>query len=482
MTSGTLLKSGLWIALATLVTRMSAFLSSLVLARLLQPAEFGIIGIAYVFWSFFTLFTQDSAGTFIIYKGTENSKYVNTAYTVSLLIGLFFCLNMVAAAPWLALFFNEPALTGILIAFSFNLLLSSATYVYASVMTRHMQYRVLANISFVCSVTRLVFTIGAAWLGLSYWSFVIGDTAFWVINCVLTRLYSKYDFRLQIDREVSSEVIRFCLGTAGSGLGLYTNFNLDNFTVGKMLGSASLGYYNLAYQLTATISAVSSPILNQLGVPVFAQLPEDHQQKQALLNVVQQSALLTAPVCVLFFLGLTPEFVTLLFGAKWVSICTVIPGLLVFTYFRVINSPLYSMLVAKGRPDINAKVNLQVAPVAILSFIVGAQKGGIVGVSLAVATVLGFGWSLYWWWVGCRELKWPLKEFLIAFCIPLLLIIPGILISFKLPFIVRPIAFVIIYLLSLRIFLANIFFSYSLMLAQLIRHLAKGKLSCKLPR
>lgn len=66
MKSVSLIKSGLWITYATFVTRISAFLSSLVLARLLQPADFGVIGIAYVFWSFFTLFTQDTAGAFIL--------------------------------------------------------------------------------------------------------------------------------------------------------------------------------------------------------------------------------------------------------------------------------------------------------------------------------------------------------------------------------------------------------------------------------
>lgn len=473
MKSVSLLKSGLWITYATFVTRIFAFLSSLVLARLLQPADFGVIGIAYVFWSFFTLFTQDSAGSFIIYKGVDDPRYVNTAYTISLLIGLALGLGLVAASPLIARFFNEPALTGILTAFAFNVLLSSANYVYAGVMTRKMQYQALANISLAGSVTRLLCTSGAAFAGLSYWSFVIGDTVSLLVSCGLTRHYCNQKFRFQIDPEVRSEVVSFCLGSTGSSFGLYVNFNIDNFTVGKLLGSASLGYYNLAYQLTMTASGIFSSVLNQLGMPIFAQLSDDKQQEDALFSVVEQTAFFAAPLSALIFLIADPQSVKFVFGEKWIPICTVIPGLLVFAYFRVINSPLYSMLVAKGRPDVNAKVNLQVAPIAVLSFFVGAHQGGIVGVSLAVALVLGLGWTLYWWWVGCQKLGWSSKKFLLPCFMPILLVIPGILISLNFPLWLKPFAFLVIYLVGVRVLVPKHFFRYQVILYQLANRLIK---------
>ena len=473
MKSVSLLKSGLWIAYATFVTRIFAFLSSLVLARLLQPADFGVIGIAYVFWSFFTLFTQDSAGAFIIYKGVDDSRYVNTAYTISLLIGLALGLGMVAASPVIARFFNEPALMGILIAFSFNVLLSSANYIYSGVMTRKMQYQALANISSIGSMTRLLCTTGAALAGLSYWSFVIGDTASLLVNCGLTRHYCGQKFRFQIDPEVRSEVLAFCLGSTGSSFGLYVNFNIDNLTVGKLLGSASLGYYNLAYQLTMTASGIFGSVLNQLGMPIFAQLSDDKQQEDALFSVVEQTAFFAAPLFALIFLIADPQSVKFVFGEKWIPICTVIPGLLVFAYFRVINSPLYSMLVAKGRPDVNAKVNLQVAPIAVLSFFVGAHQGGIVGVSLAAALVLGLGWTLYWWWVGCQKLGWSSKQFLLPCFMPILLVIPGILISLNFPLWLKPFAFLVIYLVGVRVLVPRHFSRYQVILYQLANRLIK---------
>ncbi len=462
-------KNGLWISYATFITRIFAFLSSLVLARLLQPSDFGIIGIAYVFWSFFSLFIQDTAGAFIIYKGIEHPKYVNTAYTISLLVGLSLALGITATAPFIAIFFKEPALTWLLIAFAFNLILSSASYVYSSVMTRQMKYRGIANITLANSIVRLLCTTGAAFLGFSYWSFVIGDTASWIVSCLLSRYYSKYKFRLHIDSEVKSEVKSFYFGTIASSFGLYTNFNIDNFAVGKLLGSTSLGYYNLAYQLTNAFSSIANAVFNQLGMPVFAQLSDDKQQQNTLLKVVQQTAILTAPICALIYLIVDFQVVKLVFGEKWIPIVKVIPGLLIFSYFRIINSSLFSMLVAKGRPDINAKVNLQIAPIAVGSFIIGANLGGIVGVSLAVAIVLGIGWTLYWWWVACRNLYWSFPEFIIPCFLPILLTIPSLLISANLPLFVRPFVFISIYLLGIRFFQPRIYIQYNQKIGKLLK-------------
>ncbi len=453
----TLLKSSFWITYATFITRIFGFLSSLILARLLQPSDFGIVGIAYVFWSFFTLFTQDTAGAFIIYKGIENPKSVNTAYTISLLVGFVLALGVVGIAPIVAIFFQEPVLTGILIAFAFNLLLSSASYVYSAVMIRQMKYQAIANINLASSITRLLFTIVSAFLGLKYWSFIIGDTASWVVNCLLGKYYSRQKFRLQIDPQIKSEVLSFYLGAVGSSFGLYVNFNIDNFTVGKLLGNINLGYYNLAYQLTTVLSTIFGSVLNQLGMPIFAQLTDDQQQENALLSVVRETAIFTAPIYALIFLIIDPQVVTFVFGSKWIPICAVIPGLLIFSYFRVINSSLYSMLVAKGRPDINAKVNLQIAPIAVVGFIFGAQQGGILGVSFAVAIILGLGWTIYWWWVSCHKLGWSLKQFIYPVFLPLILIIPGILISLNSPLLFRPFILLVTYIISIRIFLPEYF-------------------------
>ncbi|MBO3457551.1 lipopolysaccharide biosynthesis protein [Aetokthonos hydrillicola Thurmond2011] len=466
-----LIKSGLWITYSTFLLRFFALLSNLVLARLLLPSDFGVIGVAYVFWSFFTLFTQSTTGSFIVYKGTEDKRYLNTTYTISLYIGVSFAVAMIATAPLVANFFHQPNLTWILIVFAFNLVLSSILYVYSGIMTRQMQYQEQANITLISSITRLLCTTGSALAGLSYWSFVIGDTASWIVGCILCRYKSGHRLRLEINPEVKSEVLSFCLGATGSSFGFYVNANVDNLVVGKVLGNASLGYYNLAYQLTMALSTIFNSVIGQLGTPIFAQLTDEKEQENALFNVVEQVAFITAPIYALILLTLDKSLITLAFGAKWTPMTIVIPGLLVFAYFRVINSPLDSMLSAKGRPDINAKVNLYIAPIAVFGFVFGAKYAGILGVSVAVASILGFVWTFSWWLAGCKQFNWSMRRFLLSCFIPVLLIILPLVISINLPLILKQIVFVLIYILSIKFILPRQFIKYQIVASQSARFL-----------
>ncbi|HEY9614264.1 oligosaccharide flippase family protein [Allocoleopsis sp.] len=468
-----LIKSGFWTTYGAIATRVLALLSNLLLARLLLPSEFGVIAVAYIFWGFVNLFTQDSAGSFIVYKGLEDKRYLNTTYTISLGIGLVLGVGLIAVSPLAAKFFRVPSLVWILVVFAFNLVISCANSIYAGVLTRRMQYRELANSNLIASMVRVFSTAGCAFLGLSYWSFVVGDTAFWLTSCALLRHHAKQDFCLEIDPEARKEVLSYCLGATGSSLGYYANANGDNFTIGRMLGSTNLGYYNFAYQLTMALTTILGQAIGQIGISAFAQLPDDKQQENALLAVVEQVAYLTAPLYALFFLIIDQRVISLVFGAKWIPASAVIPWLLIFAYFRLINGQIGSMLSAKGRPGVNAKVNLYIAPVAIVGFLLGAWQAGIVGVSVAVAVVLGISWTVYWWWVGCRELGWPLMQFLIPCFKAALFALFGILISMSVPLIFKPFLFISLYLICVRFLAAKQFFMYSSLLGKVANRLGK---------
>ncbi|MEC4983871.1 MAG: oligosaccharide flippase family protein [Oscillatoria sp. PMC 1068.18] len=477
MNRNSLLKSGFWITYGAIATRILALFSNLILARLLLPEAFGVIAVAYIFWAFVNLFTQGTAGDFLVYKGLEDERYVNTTYTISIIIGLVLALGMVAISPLAASFFAVPSLVWILAIFAVNFLLSSIHAVYVGVLKRRMQYRAIANTYLIASLIRVLATTGCALAGLSFWSFAIGDSAYWIGICILTRRYVKMKFRFQIDSQAKAEVLSFCLGATGSSLGFYVNSNCDNFVIGRLLGSTSLGYYNFAYQLTMALNTILAQIMSQLGMSVFAQLENDKQQEKALLNVVEQIAFLAAPVFSLFFLVIDEQAITLIFKEKWIPATPVIPWLLVFAYFRLINNALFNMLSAKGKPGVNARMNLQIAPIAVLSFIIGAWEGGIVGVSIAVAITLGIFGTIYGWWIGCREMKWPLFKFLVPTIVPALIALPAIFLSLQLGEMWQPFVFVLLYLVFVRLAIPRQFANY-----QSLSMRALKKLSEKLKR
>jgi lipopolysaccharide exporter len=455
-----LVKNGFWATFGAFATRILSLVSNLLLARLLLPSEFGVIAVAYIFWAFVNLFTQGSSGSFLVYKGIDDKRYVDTTFTISLILGFALGIGLIAISPIAANFFSVPSLVWILMGFAFHLVISSVQSVFEGIMTRRMQYRELANSKLIASMLRVFSTVGAAMAGLSYWSFVVGDTVFWVLLFFLTYRHTKYNFRLHIDPEAKSEVISYCLGGTGSSLGYYVFSNCDNFVVGRLLGTTSLGYYNLAYQLTMALSTILIQAMGQLGLSVFAQLPDEDEQRKALLGVVEKAAFLATPLYCLFYLIVDENTVSFIFGKEWISSVPLIPGLLIYAYFRLINGQLFSMLSAKGMPGVSAKINLIIAPVAVFAFLMGATKGGIVGVSIAAALVLGIFWTIYSWWEGCRQLGWSGKAFLILAFKPILLASIPIGISLKSPEIIQPIVFIIMYLVMARLIMPKQFIQY----------------------
>jgi lipopolysaccharide exporter len=455
-----LLKNGFWTTYGALATKVLALVSNLLLARILMPSEFGIMSVAYIFWALVNLFTQGTLGSYIVYKGVEDKKHLDTTFSISLVIGCVVALVMLAFSPLAAQFFDIPVLSWIIAVFSFNFILSSVQSVYAGVLRSRMHYKELANATLIASLMRVMSTVCAAISGLSYWSFVVGDTAYWVVLTTLTYRGAKHPFKFRIYRSIRQEVVSYSLGATGSSLGFYLNSNCDNFVIGKILGSTALGYYNFAYQLTLAFSTVLNQIMDQLGMTAYAKIKDPQQQKQVLLNVIEHTAFIAALLYSLSFLVLNPKVITIVFGSKWLPSCAVIPWLLILAYCRVLNSPIFSMLAAVGRPDINAKVNLLMAPFAVAGFWIGAQWNGILGVSITAALLLGTIWTVCCFWSGCRVFGWSFSQFFTPCLKSALISIIAIFISLGMPVYIQWLSFILIYLALMRYIAKEQFFKY----------------------
>ncbi|MBD2358953.1 oligosaccharide flippase family protein [Tolypothrix sp. FACHB-123] len=457
-----IIKNGFWTTYGAIVNRLLALLSNLLLARLLLPSDFGVISVTYIFWSFINLFVQGTTGDFLVYKGLEDRRYIDTTYSLSICIGIVGAAAMIALSPLAANFFDIPDLIGLLTFFAFNFFLSSVQAVYAGIMRRRMQYQELANAALISSMIRIFATAGCALAGLSYWSFAIGDTIFWLTIFWITAYYTKFNFYLKIDPQIRSEALSYCIGSVGSSLGFYINSNSDNFVIGRLLGTTNLGYYNFAYQVTTAFSLIMSQIMNQLGISVFAQMKDERQQEDALVKVVEQMSYFAALLFAVIYLIVDETFISYVFGEKFIPSVRVIPWLLIFAYFRLINTSLSSMLAAKGRPDINAKVNLQIAPLAVISFLIGAWQGGILGVAIAVVLILGFVWTIFWWWSACKVFGWSIFKYLTPCLQALFMAIFTLVTIIILPIskLISPIVYIVLYLLLIRMLIPNKFFAY----------------------
>jgi lipopolysaccharide exporter len=332
-----------------------------------------------------------------------------------------------------------------------------------------MRYKQLANITLLASAVRVVATVVSALLHLSYWSFVIGDLLANIFLTWATWRLMEHRFRLRLEPKAKREVLTFSTGAIGNSMGYYVNYNSDSFIIGKVLGSASLGFYNLAYQLTNTLTNILLQALGDLGLSSFSQIKPEESQP-TLLQVVRHTAFLAAPVYALISLLLEDEqVVRLVFGAKWIPICAVIPGLMFYAYCRLLNQALTAMLYSRGMTFVTARVNLMIAPIAVGGFLWAAKQNSIVYVSIVAAFVLGVVWTAWTWWAGCRALHWSLRPFLGAFVQPTLFALLSAVAVFPVPLLIRPFLFLGLYLLLVRLYAGEQFSTYTALIGKLSR-------------
>lgn len=372
-----LLKSAIWSTSGALVTRLLALVSNLLLARLLTPEEFGVIAIAYIFWALVNLFTQGTVGSFLMYKGVDDPRYLNTTFSLAIVTGGGLAALLVAISPLVAGFFGVPDLVGLLAIFAGSLLLSFVQSVGAGMLNRQMRQKELAQATSLASLVRVAVTVGCALAHGSYWSFALGDLAYWIVACGLTQKQAGYRFKWGIDPEVRSEVLRYCLGATGFSFTFFVNANADNFVIGKLMSQTQLGFYNFAYQITTALTMILRQAIEQVGTTQFARLPDSESQRRSVLRLVQYGGWIAAPIYGVMALLLRPALVSWVFGPKWIPACAAMPWLLFYAYFRLLNNSLFSLLAARGRPDISARINLIITPVAVAGFIFGALNQDI---------------------------------------------------------------------------------------------------------
>jgi O-antigen/teichoic acid export membrane protein len=226
------------------------FVVNVVLARLISPQEFGLLGLTVIFTGLATIFSNLGMGSAIIQRKELTPEHTRTAMTVSLILGCIICGVFWILSPLIALFLNRVELVLLLRVISLQFFISGLTNVSLSLLMRSMQFKTIFFIEFISYLIGNGLTsITLALNGFGVWSIVWGNLVYAVISSVLFAYFSKIPKRLLIRKDKFKELIGFGGGVSAISLLNYTANNVDYFVIGKMLSPFKLGIYTQAFQL-----------------------------------------------------------------------------------------------------------------------------------------------------------------------------------------------------------------------------------------
>jgi PST family polysaccharide transporter len=370
-----------WLGLARLVVESSTFLSSLVLARLLTPADFGPVAVASIVYALAIVCAINVAGAPLIVAAEVRDATLGVAVSLSLVAGaLLTGLTLAASAALEPTLGAEVSNLVALAAPSF--LLCGAGAVPGALLQRRLDFRRIALIDVAAALPGIAVAIALAAIGVGGAAIIAGLLVTAGLTSVLNWLAAPVS-TLRWRTAVAADLLRFGLPASASASILVFSRTIDYAVLAARTSAAQLGLYWRAYQLAVEYQGKVSHILVRVAFPMFARAAEAGTLPQLRARIVRVHAVVLLPLLGLLAAG-APAAVPLLYGPGWEGAITPTRILCIAGACAVISAGTDPLLQAIGRPVPLAVFNAATLPVVGLAAYVTAPHG-IVAVCWAVS-------------------------------------------------------------------------------------------------
>ncbi len=361
-----------------------------ILARLLMPSDFGIVGTTLIFTRFITLINEMGIAATVVQRKNIDEDDLSTLFVASLLLGVLLALILFFAAPLLANFFSKQILSPVLKLSSLTLIIGSFGVIHKALLNRNLDFKSIAFAEMIGVAAYGMVSIILAKLGYGVWSIVWGNIALHLVSSILYWLKIHWRPRLVFYYSRFRELINFGLNYFGTNLVNYANINLASLIIGKFLGMATLGIYELSNNVTNQTVGRLSFIIGKVMFPTLSKMQDDNERfANAFLKVLQVIAIIAFPMLIGIFVIAKP-LVLVVFGQKWEACIFTIQVLAAASIIRSVGRTVGYVLQAKGRSDIEFKWNI-VYMTVFLTFLLLFKKFGLNGVLLSIVLITGIG-------------------------------------------------------------------------------------------
>lgn len=356
-----------------------------VLAHLLSPREFGLLGIAMIFVNFSERISQVGLGPALVQRSSVTDGHHIAAANTGILTGFLIFGLLWIGSPYIAMFFDEPAITSILKVLSVVFIIEGFSMVPDSVLQRELEFRklmVVENVSYI--IGSGIVSIVLALLGFGVWSLVAGVIVVRVLRAAMLNVMSPQRLRAELRLQETKELLSI---GAGFSLGRILNFCAlygDNFVVGRLLGASALGMYTRAYQIMSLPSAYSAQVLDRVLFPALAKKQESKPEiAHAFLQTLEFVSYVSLPFMVMMVL-LSDEIVITLLGEKWVGAIPVLRILSLGVFVRTGYKVGDILSRALGAVYAHAYRQAIYTALVIIGAVLGAGMKGLEGVAWGV--------------------------------------------------------------------------------------------------
>jgi PST family polysaccharide transporter len=377
-------------------------LATMVMARLLTPRDYGLIGMVTVVTGFLTIFKDIGLSRATIQRAVLTHDEASSLFWINGAVGVAIALLTAAIAPVIARFYGEPRLTNITIALACGFLVSGFSVQHLALLRRRMRFGILAaNDVFSVTLASIV-GITMAYEQMSYWAIVGNQLTFTISGALLAWTVCRWRPSLPKRSTPVREMLAFGGNITGFTVLNYFSRNTDDLLIGRFWGSQQLGLYAKAYQLLLfPLNQINLPV-GGVAVPTLSRLVDEPERyRAAFARTLDKIVLITMPLVV--FLMVTSDWlIAVVLGAQWVGAARIFMWLAIAGFVQPIGYTTGWLFTSQNRTGELLRWGVMSSFLAVGSIAAGVHWGaeGVAksyGLTSALITT-----PLNLWWVGRR--------------------------------------------------------------------------------
>ena len=406
-----------WMSASTVIVTCLQIAQLAILARLLQPSEFGLMTMAMVVIGFAQAVADMGVSNAIIHHQDATEDQLSSLYWLSLLAGGVLFLVTVAVSPLIAMFYDEPRLPSLLLPVALGFVITPVGQQFQTLLQKELLFDRLAKVEVVATALGSGVAVLSALAGHGVFALVWGHLATATVTALLLAVlgWGAWRPRLRFARNDLKGYLSFGLYQMGERSLNYFSRNLDKVLIGKLVGVEALGVYSVAYQLMVRPMRTLNPIVTRVAFPILSKIQtDDGLLRRRYLQMIQVIAFVSMPMYLGMF-ALADPIIALLLGARWHAAVSVFQILVCLGLAYSLGNPLGSLLLAKGRADLGFCWTVVAVVVYAVAVVVGSPWGiqGIAwGILIVVAGVLfPLEFALRWYVIGMKPLEF-IRSFL----------------------------------------------------------------------
>lgn len=395
-----------------------SFATTLALARLLSPQDYGLMALVMVVVGFLQFFNEIGLGSALRQRPEITPEQLDGSFTLSLLISCALFTALFMLSPWVADYYEHPELLPVLRLVALSFVIGAASTVSDALIARAMRFKYVAAIEFVMIVLQSALTLLLAWMGYGVWALAWGFIFGQAFKAICIVYLAQWRPRKLGEVRAATDLMRFGLTVTFTRLTWFFYTNAQTLIIGKTLSPQALGIYSMAASLASLPTGQVTSMVISVASPLFAKLQHDTKRlNNTLLRLTTGVALINYPIMI----GMActaSELVPVVLGPTWVEATLPLQVLCLLGLLRTIDPLLTQALTSTGQVHITARYTSLCAVTIPASVYVGSVLGGLVGVAVGFAVAYPLS-SIYLFWSARRYLHLSLLSYVKAARLPL---------------------------------------------------------------